>query len=105
MFEILVIPIIVIIIAIWNLIKPMQSDGPIVIKFARRNPELWNLSQRLYAVKALMLNVTFCIIAIILGQNSFLESGFIRFIIIMSIQLFPMVTTYIVLRFIHHRRR
>lgn len=46
MFVKLFVPCISIILALINLIRPMQCDGPIVIRFAKRNPKLWNLSQK-----------------------------------------------------------
>ena len=94
----LIIPCISIILALINLIRPMQCDGPIVIRFAKRNSKLWNLSQRIYATQSLLLNFVFCLIVIIFKDNHYLKNEFLIVIIILLIQLVPIAFTYLILK-------
>ena len=98
MFVKLFVPCISIILALINLIRPMQCDGPIVIRFAKRNPKLWNLSQKKYAAQSLFLNFMFCLIVIIFKNNHYLKNEFLIVTIILLIQLMPIAFTYLILK-------
>lgn len=93
-------PILFAVLSIWNIIKPFEFEGPIVIKFAKKNENTWNFSQRLYSILLLILCSLIIIFYIILRNqpDSIVHSdhfGVIKFIIVLIIILIPIPITYI----------
>lgn len=91
------IPIVVIIISIWNIVYPMKCNGPIVVKLAKKANN-WNVSQRVYSIQALLLNSIFLMLAFLFPNDEVLSTPFYVFIIIILIELLPVLTTYIFIK-------
>ncbi len=93
----IIVTILVIILAIYNIIKPMKIRGPMVIKKSTVNKETWNYSQKLVSSLLLIFNFTLLVIIIIKRNSEFLPTVFERFVVILLTELIPVIITSIVL--------
>lgn len=92
------IPIIVIILSIWNIIFPMNCSGALEIKYFKKNEQNWKLSQKIYSIQTLMLNIIYLILVLIYKNLDMLTNKLLILIIVLFIQLIPILSTYIILK-------
>lgn len=96
-------PILFIVLSIWNLVTPFEEEGPIVIKFAKKNKNTWQFSQRVYSSFLLAFSIIYLITYMILTISfrniiEYERFEIIRWLIILAGILLPIPITYIILR-------
>ncbi len=100
MIEILIIVLLVMILSIINIIKPFKCDGSIKLpKKARSSEKMWNFTQRLYSIQALVINAILLVITIVWWDTSFLGLKYVGIFSVLLLELLPVVVTVIVLAF------
>lgn len=92
------IPIIAIILSIWNIIFPMNFNGALKIKYFKKNEQNWKFSQKIYGIQILVLNIIYLIFVLIYNNLEMLTNKFLIFIIVLFVQLIPILSTYIILK-------